>query len=570
MSEIIIIGKNSKLYQSIAKKLPNVLAISHKEVSQKKLAGASKIIVFSWSHKNQNDNLTLINSLPLDKTVFISTVAVLSLQGKRQWAAYPNWKFEIEQHVVRCGGMVARLGICDPNMVDKMSGPIPVTSPEDLIHIVLNTKFIPSKVVDAFTIRDGRASRSNKIISAVANYISDILPRGFIFQAPICYFLRSVGFLDYGYTRDAMSYFKEEIQCGYGVLGAAYAKRNPNPRRCTVVNPKPNRKIVSRGFVNTLIGYDLIGLSRSWHGVQIQENTDGTYRKDVPFFNRRPNPPSGTIYGEAKTLKILENYISIDLATKTGTKTFYSRKLILAMGPLENSLLLARHSNFTMRFSDHETGIVGSVEMAEALKLGYITRKLFLIRPGQVKRFETTDVSFLVDLRPIVKTRQVADENPNAFYLDSTRTLIAKLIRGFSLARINEAIFNKFGFGVPTMRAAVSVQILVEDCISFKNYTEIDRRRISSSEWDKIHSYVANTFKTYRPIKIPVTVDAQHIHGGAEVLEIADVAKAIFDQRIVVLGSPNRTKLGLFHHTEQIKQGIYNNSYNPLETGQLK
>jgi len=179
-------------------------------------------------------------------------------------------------------------------------------------------------------------------------------------------------------------------------------------------------------------------------------------------------------------------------------------------------------------------------------------------------------VSFLVDLRPIVKTRQVADENPNAFYLDSTRTLIAKLIRGFSLARINEAIFNKFGFGVPTMRAAVSVQILVEDCISFKNYTEIDRRRISSSEWDKIHSYVANTFKTYRPIKIPVTVDAQHIHGGAEVLEIADVAKAIFDQRIVVLGSPNRTKLGLFHHTEQIKQGIYNNSYNPLETGQLK
>jgi hypothetical protein len=65
-------------------------------------------------------------------------------------------------------------------------------------------------------------------------------------------------------------------------------------------------------------------------------------------------------------------------------------------------------------------------------------------------------------------------------------------------------------------------------------------------------------------------VDAQHIHGGAEILESPDLQEAINSGKITILGSPTRSKLGVFHHTEQIKTKIKNGSYSPLVTDCLQ
>jgi hypothetical protein len=566
----IVIGKNSNLFKLISAKLQDVISISHQEVFSFDFGSAKKIFLFAWSRRSQSDNIQLFNLLPKEKIVFVSTIAVLAIQKREQWSKYPNWKCEIERLVLNSGGSVLRLGVCDDKIFRGLSGNIPYTSENDLINLINNAKELKPGIVDCFTLRQNQTGVLNNLISKIAGGISDAFPNKFLFQAPICLALKMLSVYQYGYTRDTLEYFSSEIQCGFGVLGSFYSRVQKNRSRRYIISDRKNRRIETGGFVNTIIGYDKIGLARSWHGVKIITDDTGTKKKFVPILNFRPRPPYKSILSHAKNIKIGKNAIIVEVEKNNSPKVYYTSKLVLAAGPLENSSMLNEYVRNVVHFSDHETGIVGSIDTTEACKFGYLENRMVFILPRKITEHTVGGRRFIVDLRPLVLEKQVGGENPNAFYLDSTQTLIKKIAKGLSAERLNEAIFNKFGIGLRTKRAAVCIQILVENCIKRSPNGKIERTRISIPEWHKIHAHLAQEFRTYVPIKSPLTVDAQHIHGGAEILESPDLQEAINSGKITILGSPTRSKLGVFHHTEQIKTKIKNGSYSPLVTDCLQ
>jgi hypothetical protein len=566
---IIVIGKNSRLFRSIEHKVVGVTAISHTETENADFSKSEKIVVFSWSKQNQFENIKLIKSLPIEKVVFISTIAVLSLQKRAQWADYPNWKFEIEQLVLRQGGTVVRIGICSDRILEGLTGEIPFTSEGDIIKMLQEAGGLKPGVIDLFSLRETNAGFWKNIIAFTTKQVLDVLPANRYFQIPFCFFLNKVGIYSYSYTGDALGFFSSEIQCGYGVLGSHYGVTHENKRRKYIISCKQNRRLTSNGFVNTLIGYDKIGLARSWHGVKIVKSDDGLFTKSVPIFNVRPAPPRSAILGEAKKVQIKDSFISLEVEETKKRNTYFASKVILAAGPLENASLLSDYGNEVSYFSDHETGIIGSVDSSEAIKAGYLKEHLCFVLPLKVTDHNVSGRRFIIDVRPIVPSRHIVGENPNAFYLDSTQTLVKKLIVGFSVQRINEAIFNKIGCGVKTRRASVCIQILVEDCIKWSHDGSSERKRISADEWQQIHKYLATVFSSYASIPVPLTVDAQHIHGGSDILNTPKLYQAISDGRIIILGSPTKSSLGVFHHTEQIKTKIKNNAYYCLDSDSL-
>ena len=92
----LIIGKNSRIIRSIEKQLADFDLVSHTELDQVDLKVYHKIYLFSWSHNSFSENLSVIKKLNLQKVCFISTIAVLSLLRRPQWASYPNHKAQIE------------------------------------------------------------------------------------------------------------------------------------------------------------------------------------------------------------------------------------------------------------------------------------------------------------------------------------------------------------------------------------------------------------------------------------------------------------------------------------------
>lgn len=110
-SKILIIGKNSKIVKSIESKLSqNYTLISHNELKKIDIDSYKLIYLFSWSHTKFKENLAIVNSLPRQKVIFISSLSVLTLNMRSQWAKYPNEKAAIEKKILDKNGYILRIG----------------------------------------------------------------------------------------------------------------------------------------------------------------------------------------------------------------------------------------------------------------------------------------------------------------------------------------------------------------------------------------------------------------------------------------------------------------------------
>lgn len=562
----VVIGKNSRVFKMVEPDLVDFVSISHTEIESFDFADASVIYLFSWSKENLDQNISLIKLLPIHRLVFISTVAVLSLQLRDQISNYPFWKKTVEELVLSGGGRVIRLGICDECLLENYYGCIPFTTTEMLAKHLNGDALNAKPVTTLVEIVRGGLPQWKTSVGKFVNRISDLFPPIFILQVFLRFCLRAIGVFNYGYTNDAFKYFNNTFLCGFGVLGESYYKSAKNKSDISViVSVENNKRIDSNGFKNTLIGYWKTGLARTWHGVRILKDQDGKYRKSVPFINWRPRLPNGYLRGNVIRMEYKGNLV--ELTARLGKTDFIilCKKVILAAGAIENTKLLMADKLASTSFSDHEVGMIGKVSTSEAVKMNLVREKLFLILPNHVLQGSFDSVNYLLDFRPLVASKHAGQKESNSFYLDSTNRLIVKLVFGFSFARINEAVFNKFGFGFRTKELSVCAQILAKDSILLNADGSMFRNRINKDTIEKISNEVSKTFGTFLPDRNPVLIDSQHILGGSSVLKDISVIEMIKNGSLIILGSPTNWCLGAFHHTSAITEAIINGEYNSLE-----
>lgn len=562
----LIVGKNSGLVHAITGLLVSHDAISHIEVIATDFSQYDEVFVFSWDYRSLESNLDLLSRIPSAKTILISTVAVWSLQIRDQWNLYPNAKAAAEQFVLRRGGKVLRIGITDARLVDKLAGHVPFTSVTLLADTINRWKDSTLDVVDAITLAKGGLKGWARTLANVFSSFSARLPASAVFQAPLQAIAKSLGVRHAGYTADALKSCSGELLIGYGVLGSTYDRANRDSNRCILVSGRPNITLSRDGFVHTVIGYGKIGLSALWHGtamtpVQGQENKA---IKQVPLVVKRPTPPQRrTTIAHAQQLYYhdIGQYWTVHALGVDGReRVFYSTRLILAAGPLENARLLMTPDAPLVRFSDHEIAIVGSCSSTTAEVLGGIRK----IGPFLARRFShfSRDIgrSFVFEFRPYVASKYGKGSKDATFYLTSTGGIFRRLVRDLSFDRLNEAAFNKLGIGLNTGNCSVFVQALCTNCIEMRRSSAgelaITRTRITQAEWNGIKSRISCLLTDFIPRPEVVSVDAQHILGGSELLANSRTTALISSGRLLIAGSPTTTPLLVFHHTPDLQRAL--------------
>lgn len=141
----LIVGKNSKIVNKIKNNLDNVDLISHNQLSNINFDMYEYIYIFSWSHKSLKDNELIIDQIPKNKIIFISSVVVLSNFKRKQWNAYPVNKRKIEKVVLKNNGTVIRFGIFDDKLYKHNSPVVPYTSFDKLENILKKKKLYSKK-----------------------------------------------------------------------------------------------------------------------------------------------------------------------------------------------------------------------------------------------------------------------------------------------------------------------------------------------------------------------------------------------------------------------------------------
>ena len=545
----LIIGKNSKIVREISSELKNYDFISHKDISATDFNNYQKVIIFSWSNRSLVENINLLKDISPEKIIFISTSAVFSLQKRKQWNNYPNWKSKIEERVLNNDGAVLRIGIWEQKFRNSIYGYFPLTSKKDLVKNLNEIEKI-EKETNCFQIIEGKLPLLLTFYAKTINFISTLLPNNFIFRAPLELLIKFLGIKSYGFSEDANSFFFKKVMIGGGCLGGEYLKKNIVDR--VFVSNKKDIHLSEYGFKDTIVGLKNNGLAKYWHGVSTSEVKDGFIKKKTPLFvDRSRNINKKHL---SHVIKIIERDSFIEVIAEDKNdfrKKYFSSNLVLAAGAFSNSMLLKKYLNKDAYFDDHESINIGSVNLNEACEKDYLSKKGPLIFSNKLSKLIFRNYEMLVESRP---------HNPSKFhtnlYADTTRNIFLKLLKRFDFYSINEAFFNKFGFAFCTDRASISLQILVKKAIKFDGEKFV-RTRISAEEFQGIANLLKSRFKNFQPYNFE-SFDGQHIMGGKEFFLNDELLKLIDSDKIKILGSPTEERLEIFHHTDSLKAKIRN------------
>lgn len=530
--KVCIIGANSRIVRSISWPEQYCL-ISHRDLSQQDLDQFSIFVVFSWSHSCPDDNHQIFQKLRGKRVIFISTISVLSLIARSQWNPYPNEKNHFEKLYWSDGASIIRLGVC----FDSYQTHIPYSSPEEILKAIISCVNDPNQRV--VTPVEINLKKKMSIFEKFFHRLS------YVFRARIWRMLCEVAVKVlvrkytplYGYTADCVNMLVRPMQAGYGAIGS----RNPDATsRQIIIDPRPNILVEQNGFRDTWIGRNIIGLSKTWHGVQIVEKGNSYYKK-VPFFIRRKMPPYDAIQTPIASVDFVNQIVTFDTDVIVKPEIPY-RHLDLAMGPIRNSIELSKNFNETIYLSDHSIGSVGTIKAADLIKAGYLKRLGCFLIGRRVYRGEAND--FILDFRPFIAGDQGLNEN---FYNEQSRGIIYKIIKRFSFQRLNQAFFNKFGICLWQSRIDAWIQILMNECITVSGddvQKKIDLSKIHAAQKEIIASFPSMDLRAEVSL-----FDAQHIMGGRNILEKVSAKDMKRKYGIEVLGVPNQSQPNALHHT---------------------
>jgi len=319
----LIIGINSKIVKSLDS-LDEFDIISHRDIANLDFDLYSCVFVFSWSYSNNSDNLSLIIKIPPLKIIFISTIAVLSLQKRAQWANYVNDKSVVEKLVLSLGGRVLRIASVDVKLISGLSRTFAYTTASSLSTFLRSYQWPEGlKIFHLFEISPFQHSR-NRLVVDLFIHFSSLIPCFKILQLPLIFIHKIFKSINYGYTHDCHYFINDEIQIGYGALGSAFDLSHPNQNRKIIASFFKNQIMNDNGFRNFYIGKEKIGLSRYWHGVKTSLiNGSNRVLKKVLLNVPRPTlPHSRSVLAEVVNISRQGDIWMIISINKNGLLTY--------------------------------------------------------------------------------------------------------------------------------------------------------------------------------------------------------------------------------------------------------
>lgn len=554
---ILLIGKNSRIIRSLGSLINKFDAVSHADIGFVDFDHYDFIYLFSWCATNNSKNIDILKLLPLNKTIFISSVAVLSNEVRKQWANYPRWKLECENLVLGGGGKVARIGIWGDEYLNKHYGFIPFTTNKHIVSLLNGDLIFKNSIVEVYSLTEAKVSDFRIQLSEFLYRLSRILPSTFLFQVLPMLATKILKLGSYGYTRDALCFFGNKALVGFGVLGQSFYKRCKTRSLIRVfVSPSPDLLLKENGFSYTRIGKFLTGLSKFWHGVYVDIKSDGSASKVVPLFNYKLSLPLSSIRSDVILLAEEGNHITLSFDSSivhscNGKFNFVN----LAAGPIINSKLIQRFNQVSCCFSDHEIGMIGTVSLDELVKMKLFNKIGMVGYSRSVLIFSGNNFSFMIDFRPsnYVKHSHGCD----SIYNNSTMGILKKIISRLSFFQINEAFFNKFGFAFTTKNMSVFAQIEVVDAIKMDPQGSLKRERITKRQLDDVISFISKRLDTFCVSDSISLTDGQHILGGGELLDSENLKRLLNSGRLNIIGSPCKLKLGAIHHTRRFINGNF-------------
>jgi hypothetical protein len=564
----LIIGKNSKIVNEIYKDLKNIDLISHVDIDSIEFNKYQNIFLFSWSHKNQQENLDIISKLPLEKTVLISTTAVYSYLVRKQWAAYPQSKSECENIVYSAGGGILRIGVWGLDQQNKIYGPYQLTTKKNLAEKINNWQIPEGRICNLYDLAYGKLSGTREKIAKLMGNISLRLPSKMICQLPFILTGRILKYSNYGYSGDAMNCCVGKLLIGYGAFGGYLYSKKLYKIDKIITSKGLDFSLGFNGFKNTLIGKSRFGLSSKWHGVYI-ENLKGRLSKRIlRNKNNRSLPIDKCLGGNILSIifkndtfkcsvdyknKNIHNYYAEKSIANGPSYEILADSIILSAGPIENARILNTLEKININFDDHELALVGELDVEEVNNSSIKCMGPLIFYKNTLEH-QCEKYSILLDFRPKVDSK--INENL-IFYNESSKKIIFKLFKKLNFPRLNEAFFNRFKVGIKTKKLQLYAQVLVRDCIKFED-GKLSRERISRSDWGLICQSLANVFKTFEPYHSIISIDAQHIWSSNKFKKggIIDVLQN--EGKLQIFGSPSSdVTMTNRHHTHQFRQTLY-------------
>jgi hypothetical protein len=560
----LIIGKNSKIVKDIKHSLDDsFVCVSHRELNNIDFDQFGAIFLFSWDFRRADRNEEVVRRLPLNKTIFISSMAVKAFAIRGQWAAYPRVKRRIEDLVLSSQGSVLRLGLYETRgRIIRAHANVPICNAEILLNKLFkivdsDVGYRRARVFELFILKRVRnLGLFDRWVVSLDRRVkgSDLFSLGGRF---ILFLILKIMSVDQrSYTADVMSFYPDILQVGYGALGSTVSKRVARDLSfSTVCSFLPDAELTENGFNLTRVGKLVTGLAKFWHGVYVVK-VGGGYEKRVPLLPYRPRAPAFHIAADVVGIDRVDEKWLVRAVFPTGVMDeFVCNRLILAAGALENCRLLGEFLGEKVKLSDHQIGEFGTVEYPDfrdilgPKKFGFFvySRKVL---PLQVQVDATRKLRLYLEFRPVVADGGTQDIN---FYNRQTKGIIFRLFSNFSVDRLNEAFFNKFGFGVYRNRWSVFAQILNPDSIVFEPGRGFSKTQLLKKDYYEIRKWLELKFPSFRSVDNWFFVDGQHPMGGRALLENDRYKSLQCAGQLVVLGSPSAFDLGIFHHTQYLR-----------------
>ena len=554
----LIVGANSYIVKLLG--MPsNFDIISHDQLDFIDFDLYSEIILFSWSKFNTADNLAVIAKIPPRRLLFISTIAVLANQKRKQWAKYPNDKERVERIVTSQGGRVLRIAAVDLDLISRLARAYAYTSIDSLRTFLVTSSWPKGAQVHHLFEINSCSLRSDGLFVRCLNTVTALFPRFKVFQLPLIIVHRIFQSINYGYTYECHEFIHEELQIGYGALGSSFDLSHKSTIRKIIASGFKNIKLNGNGFINFIIGKENIGLSKYWHGVKTSLVGDSNcVSKNVLIKVPRPNLPSSrTEIAEVLSVCYTGRIWTIVSINNRGDISYnFCKKMVLAAGAIENIRLLSGLGNINATLDDDENACVGWCNLDDAVRLGFVRKIGPLVKNigGILLRKD-----FFIEVRPRRLSSEYKEISDHVFYSDSTFRIVLNLISKMSFSRLNEAFFNKFSISFATHKMAIFVQVIVKDAVSIicedSRRVSIERKRVASAGWEAIQELVGHhihSFESFRPIQ---SFDGLHLKGGLGT-DVENIVKDLPINCLVILGSPSKGRIDPFHTTRLLQDEV--------------
>lgn len=553
-----IIGANSKIVKALNLQ-SNFHMVSHNDIKFYDFSKFDMIWVFSWSTRSITSNLNIIESIPDKKIIFISSQAVMSMSVANQPYNYVNWKKICEDRVLSKAGEVIRIASVNEDQAKNYAEVYAHTNIMELQNYMLQKENVLSgEVIPLFNIKT--IDKKNTILFNYRNRLIDYLRINKKFNylhACFCMFFKVPS---YGYSRDCQKLLANKVVIGYGAVGSYALKNRLKMTDKIFVNFEKNIILNNNGFKNTLIGRGKSGLAKLMHGVSTEAYGGLYVKKFVKFFPGLFYIPANVRSQKIRTIKFIGSKWQILCESPSGQQqVYYSNKLILAAGWLENTRLLSCLSecNSKLKFSDDESAFIGSVSVEEAIRSNLIQRSGLFIKHKFGKIVDTSIPCF-------IEARAIPSEiKLNTNYYDGKGYKIIKIITKFNLKKFNSVIFNKFGFMIYTKNSIeLLATYLCEDSIecSVGNgiILSLSRKVLLTEKFlENLNGNIKKGFASYKPSKNVKPLDGIHVVGGSDILKQKRIADLIISKKLLVLGPPNKSKIDPFHTTKRLQESAY-------------